>query len=145
MKSIWPYAWLFWLNMLRWVSKPCREEIFSKSSVFSHLPLDQRAQKASAFMISLGVDPGSLVVVPSFNSHSGIPQNRSSVFTRCISRFQYFIYSCILGLISCSVFLRVNYELKMLIMMAALVGYNTIFLHTHAPLLDDYSQVLFER
>ncbi|XP_059772067.1 adenylate cyclase type 2 isoform X2 [Balaenoptera ricei] len=58
---------------------------------------------------------------------------------------QYFIYSCILGLISCSVFLRVNYELKMLIMMAALVGYNTIFLHTHAHLLDDYSQVLFER
>ncbi|CAM9645786.1 unnamed protein product [Rangifer tarandus platyrhynchus] len=57
----------------------------------------------------------------------------------------YFIYSCILGLISCSVFLRVNYELKMLLMMAALVGYNTIFLHTHAPLLDDYSQVLFER
>ncbi|XP_040118306.1 adenylate cyclase type 2 [Oryx dammah] len=57
----------------------------------------------------------------------------------------YFIYSCILGLISCSVFLRVNYELKMLIMMVALVGYNTIFLHTHAPLLDDYSQVLFER
>ncbi|XP_036880760.1 adenylate cyclase type 2 isoform X2 [Manis javanica] len=57
----------------------------------------------------------------------------------------YFIYSCILGLISCSVFLRVNYELKMLIMMAALVGYNTIFLHTHAHVLDDYSQVLFER
>ncbi|XP_072814976.1 adenylate cyclase type 2 isoform X2 [Vicugna pacos] len=57
----------------------------------------------------------------------------------------YFIYSCILGLISCSVFLRVNYELKMLIMMVALVAYNTIFLHTHAHLLDDYSQVLFER
>uniref|UniRef100_A0A671DT36 Adenylate cyclase type 2 n=1 Tax=Rhinolophus ferrumequinum TaxID=59479 RepID=A0A671DT36_RHIFE len=57
----------------------------------------------------------------------------------------YFIYSCILGLISCSVFLRVNYELKMLIMMVALVGYNTIFLHTHAHVLDDYSQVLFER
>ncbi|KAM5259886.1 adenylate cyclase type 2 isoform 2-T2 [Hipposideros larvatus] len=57
----------------------------------------------------------------------------------------YFIYSCILGLISCSVFLRVNYELKMLIMMVALVGYNIIFLHTHAHVLDDYSQVLFER
>nr|XP_055223517.1 adenylate cyclase type 2 isoform X5 [Gorilla gorilla gorilla] len=57
----------------------------------------------------------------------------------------YFIYSCILGLISCSVFLRVNYELKMLIMMVALVGYNTILLHTHARILGDYSQVLFER
>ncbi|EFB30023.1 hypothetical protein PANDA_012600, partial [Ailuropoda melanoleuca] len=57
----------------------------------------------------------------------------------------YCIYSCVLGLISCSVFLRVNYELKMLIMMVALVGYNTILLHTHAHVLDDYSQVLFER
>ncbi|XP_069898264.1 adenylate cyclase type 2 isoform X2 [Dipodomys merriami] len=57
----------------------------------------------------------------------------------------YFIYSCILGLISCSVFLRVNYELKMLIMMLALLGYNTILLHTHAHILDAYSQVLFER
>nr|KAF6439660.1 adenylate cyclase 2 [Rousettus aegyptiacus] len=57
----------------------------------------------------------------------------------------YFIYSCILGLISCSVFLRVNYELKMSIMTAALVGYNTVFLHTHAHVLDSYSQVLFER
>ncbi|XP_037385514.1 adenylate cyclase type 2 isoform X3 [Talpa occidentalis] len=57
----------------------------------------------------------------------------------------YFIYSCILGLISCSVFLRVNYELKMLIMMVALVAYNTILLHTHAGLLDGYSQVLFTR
>uniref|UniRef100_A0A8C1XQ25 Adenylate cyclase type 4 n=1 Tax=Cyprinus carpio TaxID=7962 RepID=A0A8C1XQ25_CYPCA len=33
--------------------------------------------------------------------------------------WQYFIYSCILGLISCSVFLRINYELKMIIMLAA--------------------------
>uniref|UniRef100_A0A8C0FVB1 Adenylate cyclase type 4 n=1 Tax=Bubo bubo TaxID=30461 RepID=A0A8C0FVB1_BUBBB len=44
---------------------------------------------------------------------------------------QYFIYSCILGLISCSVFLRINYELKMVIMLIALVGYNVILLHTH--------------
>ncbi|KAL2779859.1 adenylate cyclase type 2 [Daubentonia madagascariensis] len=56
----------------------------------------------------------------------------------------YFIYSCILGLISCSVFLRVNYELKMLIMMVALVGYNIILLHTHAHVLGDYTHVLFE-
>uniref|UniRef100_A0A8C1QAU8 Adenylate cyclase type 4 n=1 Tax=Cyprinus carpio TaxID=7962 RepID=A0A8C1QAU8_CYPCA len=52
---------------------------------------------------------------------------------------QYFIYSCILGLISCSVFLRINYELKMIIMLAAVVGYNIIILQTHASVLDDYS------
>uniref|UniRef100_A0A8C1XKG9 Adenylate cyclase type 4 n=1 Tax=Cyprinus carpio TaxID=7962 RepID=A0A8C1XKG9_CYPCA len=37
--------------------------------------------------------------------------------------WQYFIYSCILGLISCSVFLRINYELKMIIMLAAVTQY----------------------
>uniref|UniRef100_A0A8B9HH66 adenylate cyclase n=1 Tax=Astyanax mexicanus TaxID=7994 RepID=A0A8B9HH66_ASTMX len=56
--------------------------------------------------------------------------------------FQYFIYSCILGLVSCSVFLRINYELKMLIMLAAVVGYNIIILQTHASLLDEYSTAL---
>uniref|UniRef100_A0A8C1ZSY9 Adenylate cyclase type 2 n=1 Tax=Cyprinus carpio TaxID=7962 RepID=A0A8C1ZSY9_CYPCA len=45
--------------------------------------------------------------------------------------FRYFIYSCILGLISCSVFLRINYELKMLIMLTAVVFYSIIILQTH--------------
>uniref|UniRef100_A0A9J7Y2C8 Adenylate cyclase type 2 n=2 Tax=Cyprinus carpio TaxID=7962 RepID=A0A9J7Y2C8_CYPCA len=57
---------------------------------------------------------------------------------------QYFIYSCILGLISCSVFLRINYELKMIIMLAAVVGYNIIILQTHASVLDDYSMALYK-
>ncbi|TSL82496.1 Adenylate cyclase type 2 [Bagarius yarrelli] len=56
----------------------------------------------------------------------------------------YFIYSCILGLISCSVFLRINYELKMLIMLMAVVAYNVIILHTHASLLDEYSKFLYK-
>ncbi|XP_051519723.1 adenylate cyclase type 2-like isoform X1 [Myxocyprinus asiaticus] len=56
----------------------------------------------------------------------------------------YFIYSCILGLISCSVFLRINYELKMIIMLAAVVGYNIIILQTHASILDDYSTFLYK-
>uniref|UniRef100_A0A8C6L203 Adenylate cyclase type 2 n=1 Tax=Nothobranchius furzeri TaxID=105023 RepID=A0A8C6L203_NOTFU len=59
------------------------------------------------------------------------------------SLFQYLIYSCILGLISCSVFLRINCELKMIIMLTAVVGYNIIILQTHASLLDDYSRSLY--
>uniref|UniRef100_A0AAX7SG62 Adenylate cyclase type 2 n=1 Tax=Astatotilapia calliptera TaxID=8154 RepID=A0AAX7SG62_ASTCA len=54
----------------------------------------------------------------------------------------YLIYSCILGLISCSVFLRINYELKMIIMLTAVVVYNVIILQTHASLLDEYSRFL---
>uniref|UniRef100_A0AAY4E2Y4 Adenylate cyclase type 2 n=1 Tax=Denticeps clupeoides TaxID=299321 RepID=A0AAY4E2Y4_9TELE len=55
----------------------------------------------------------------------------------------YFIYSCILGLVSCSVFLRINYELKMVIMLAAVVAYNIIILQTHAGMLDEYSTTLY--
>uniref|UniRef100_A0A8P4K892 Adenylate cyclase type 2 n=1 Tax=Dicentrarchus labrax TaxID=13489 RepID=A0A8P4K892_DICLA len=56
----------------------------------------------------------------------------------------YLIYSCILGLISCSVFLRINYELKMIIMLTAVVVYNVIILQTHASLLDEYSRFLYK-
>uniref|UniRef100_A0A8C3FJ58 Adenylate cyclase type 4 n=1 Tax=Chrysemys picta bellii TaxID=8478 RepID=A0A8C3FJ58_CHRPI len=79
--------------------------------------------------------------------------SRQLIFTRSnpkrlsylVSMCQYFIYSCILGLISCSVFLRINYELKMVIMLIALVGYNVILLHTHGSTLDDYSKFLYAR
>ncbi|XP_060109757.1 adenylate cyclase type 2 [Heteronotia binoei] len=57
----------------------------------------------------------------------------------------YFIYSCILGLVSCSVFLRINHELKMAIMLVAVVSYNVILLHTHGSVLDDYSKFLYTK
>uniref|UniRef100_A0A8D3E6E0 Adenylate cyclase type 2 n=1 Tax=Scophthalmus maximus TaxID=52904 RepID=A0A8D3E6E0_SCOMX len=55
----------------------------------------------------------------------------------------YFIYCCILGLVSCSVFLRINYELKMVVMLVAVVIYNIIILQTHASLLDGFSKALY--
>nr|XP_033785611.1 adenylate cyclase type 2 isoform X3 [Geotrypetes seraphini] len=55
----------------------------------------------------------------------------------------YFIYSCILGFVSCSVFLRINYEFKMLIMLIALVVYNVILLHNNASMLEAYSRYLY--
>lgn len=57
--------------------------------------------------------------------------------------FQYFIYCCILGLVSCSVFLRINYELKMVVMLVAVVIYNIIILQTHATLLDGFNKALY--
>uniref|UniRef100_A0A672GB48 adenylate cyclase n=1 Tax=Salarias fasciatus TaxID=181472 RepID=A0A672GB48_SALFA len=56
--------------------------------------------------------------------------------------FFYFIYCCILGLVSCSVFLRINYELKMVVMLVAVVIYNVIILQTHATMLDGFSKAL---
>lgn len=69
--------------------------------------------------------------------------NKVSNFIWATFLLQYFLYSCILGLMSCSVFLRVNYELKMLLMLIAVVVYNVILLQTHASLFDDYSRMLY--
>uniref|UniRef100_A0A4X2LRM5 adenylate cyclase n=1 Tax=Vombatus ursinus TaxID=29139 RepID=A0A4X2LRM5_VOMUR len=89
------------------------------------------------------------IILPSdFNtSNSSFPDStdHNSQNTQKYFFLPYFIYSCILGLISCSVFLRINYELKMMIMLIALVGYNIILLQTHAPILDDYSNFLIKR
>lgn len=41
---------------------------------------------------------------------------------------------------SCSVFLRINYELKMVVMLVAVVIYNIIILQTHSSLLDGFSK-----
>ncbi|XP_075868177.1 adenylate cyclase type 2b isoform X4 [Nelusetta ayraudi] len=51
----------------------------------------------------------------------------------------YLIYCCILGLVSCSVFLRINYELKMVVMLVAVVIYNVVILQTRSSLLDEFS------
>uniref|UniRef100_A0A4W6FP83 Adenylate cyclase type 2 n=1 Tax=Lates calcarifer TaxID=8187 RepID=A0A4W6FP83_LATCA len=69
----------------------------------------------------------------------------TSVFQSLVLHKQnvfYFIYCCILGLVSCSVFLRINYELKMVVMLVAVVIYNIIILQTHASLLDGFSKAL---
>ncbi|KAG9276173.1 adenylate cyclase type 2-like [Astyanax mexicanus] len=86
--------------------------------------------------------------VPVYNTSNETllqPDGRPVAFLEKSSFYlPYFIYSCILGLISCSVFLRINYELKMLIMLTAVVGYNIIILETHASLLDEYSKFLYK-
>ncbi|XP_032660556.1 adenylate cyclase type 4 [Chelonoidis abingdonii] len=52
--------------------------------------------------------------------------------------FGYYVYCCILGLLSCSLFLHMNFELKLLMLTLCLVIYNVLFLHSHAWLSDCY-------
>ncbi|XP_069594592.1 adenylate cyclase type 7 [Ranitomeya imitator] len=59
--------------------------------------------------------------------------NRSGAETNCQS-IPYYIYCCILAFIACSVFLRMSFELKMILLSAAFVVYNVIIFHTHADI-----------
>ncbi|MEQ2298312.1 Adenylate cyclase type 2 [Ameca splendens] len=74
-----------------------------------------------------------------------VSNNSRSLYLEDKNKFYlpYFIYCCILGLVSCSVFLRINYELKMVVMLVAVVIYNIIILQTHASLLDGFNKALY--
>ncbi|XP_032642406.1 adenylate cyclase type 2 isoform X1 [Chelonoidis abingdonii] len=95
------------------------------------------------------LDDPVIIFIPVLNSsNASFPESSAQTLWYIQNNYfylPYFIYSCILGLISCSVFLRINYELKMMIMLIALVGYNVILLHTHGSTLDDYSKFLYAR
>ncbi|KAG8596426.1 hypothetical protein GDO81_001902 [Engystomops pustulosus] len=54
----------------------------------------------------------------------------------------YYIYCCILGLLACSAFLLMNFEVKLILLTISLVIYNIIFLHTHSWLSDCYIEWL---
>ncbi|KAL8176444.1 UNVERIFIED_CONTAM: Adenylate cyclase type 4 [Gekko kuhli] len=55
----------------------------------------------------------------------------------------YYIYCCILGFLSCSLFLHMNFELKLTMLTLCLVVYNVLFLHTHSWLSDGYVARLY--
>ncbi|XP_053555532.1 adenylate cyclase type 7 [Bombina bombina] len=61
--------------------------------------------------------------------------NSSSLETdsRCQS-IPYYIYCCILGFIACSVFLRISFELKIVLLLGAFIAYNVVIFHTHPNL-----------
>ncbi|XP_073432273.1 adenylate cyclase type 7 isoform X1 [Dendrobates tinctorius] len=59
--------------------------------------------------------------------------NRSDAETNCQS-IPYYIYCCVLAFIACSVFLRMSFELKMMLLSVAFVVYNVIIFHTHADI-----------
>ncbi|XP_070583289.1 adenylate cyclase type 4 isoform X2 [Erythrolamprus reginae] len=61
----------------------------------------------------------------------------------CLFTVPYYIYCCVLGFLSCSLFLHMNFELKLIMLILCLVVYNVLFLHTHSWLSDNYVSQLY--
>ncbi|XP_069757717.1 adenylate cyclase type 7 isoform X2 [Narcine bancroftii] len=55
----------------------------------------------------------------------------------------YYLCCCILGLITCSVFLRISFELKALLLIIACVVYNIIFLKNFGFMFEEYKIFLY--
>ncbi|XP_048461979.1 adenylate cyclase type 7 isoform X1 [Rhincodon typus] len=86
---------------------------------------------------------GGVLVMAILNLHT--PQgdnetmcNVTSTLVKKNGCLPYYVCCCILGLFTCSVFLRVSFELKALLLIIACVVYNIIFLKTYALLFDEY-------
>ncbi|KAM9120777.1 adenylate cyclase type 4 [Pangshura tecta] len=75
---------------------------------------------------------------PSHNPAVPVNATRESPSTDSLFSIPYYVYCCILGLLSCSLFLHMNFELKLLMLTLCLVIYNVLFLHSHAWLSDCY-------
>ncbi|KAM4614475.1 LOW QUALITY PROTEIN: adenylate cyclase type 7 [Discoglossus pictus] len=59
--------------------------------------------------------------------------------SRCQS-IPYYIYCCILGFIACSMFLRMSFELKIVLLLAAFTAYNVVIFYTHYNLFESVDQ-----
>lgn len=54
----------------------------------------------------------------------------------CVPGPQYSMHCCVLGFLSCSVFLHMSFELKLLLLLLWLVASSSLFLHSYAWLSD---------
>ncbi|MGH0140558.1 UNVERIFIED_CONTAM: hypothetical protein FKN15_023226 [Acipenser sinensis] len=55
----------------------------------------------------------------------------------------YYLYCCLLSMLSCSIFLRMNFELKLTLLTLALVVYEVIFLYSYGYRSDHYVSDLY--
>ncbi|XP_028558091.2 adenylate cyclase type 4 isoform X2 [Podarcis muralis] len=73
----------------------------------------------------------------------GLNATQESARFNSLFSVPYYIYCCILGFLSCSLFLHMNFELKLTMLTLCLVVYNVLFLHTHSWLSDCYVSRLY--
>ncbi|KAK1152902.1 adenylate cyclase type 2-like [Acipenser oxyrinchus oxyrinchus] len=55
----------------------------------------------------------------------------------------YYLYCCLLSMLSCSIFLRMNFELKLTLLTLALVVYEVMFLYSYGYRSDHYVSELY--
>ncbi|KAH0626271.1 hypothetical protein JD844_001167 [Phrynosoma platyrhinos] len=74
---------------------------------------------------------------------AGVNITREFIHVDILFCVPYYIYCCILGFLSCSLFLHMNFELKLTMLTLCLVVYSVLFLHTHSWLSDCYVSCLY--
>ncbi|XP_044283503.1 adenylate cyclase type 7 isoform X2 [Varanus komodoensis] len=77
---------------------------------------------------------GSLLITAILNLVLGSSSEDGSDWNTKAMTYSYYTYSCLLGFIACSVFLRMSFEFKLLLLSGAVIGYFIVF-NTNQPKL----------
>lgn len=89
----------------------------------------------SVFMNDIPICP--VCPVPWENRSCGrSPSALQGMLLTALSGPQYSMHCCVLGFLSCSVFLHMSFELKLLLLLLWLVASSSLFLHSYAWLSD---------
>ncbi|XP_067905515.1 adenylate cyclase type 7 [Heterodontus francisci] len=130
-------------HLKHWLNSPSSDLFIAISETVTKKPIVRLPLILVAITVVLVISVLNLHSIP-----SGIETVNNNTSTTPMDEnycLPYYVCCCILGLITCSVFLRVSFELKALLLIIACVVYNIILLKTYAPLFDAYKDFLYNR
>ncbi|XP_067854007.1 adenylate cyclase type 7 isoform X2 [Heptranchias perlo] len=129
-------------HLKHWMNSSSSNLFIAISETVTKKPIVRLPLTLVAVTVVLVISVFNLYSMPSLNVNQTMHNMTSTSEDRnyCLP---YYVYCCILGLITCSVFLRVSFELKALLLIIACVVYNIILLKTYASLFDAYKTILY--
>ncbi|XP_041047108.1 adenylate cyclase type 7 isoform X2 [Carcharodon carcharias] len=126
-------------HLNRWVNSSTSNLFIAISETVTKNPIVRLPLTFVVITVVLVISVFNLHSITNANQTVHNKTNAAAEGNYCLA---YYVCCCILGLITCSTFLRVSFELKAFLLIVACVIYNIILLKTHAPLFDAYENFL---
>ncbi|XP_039601802.1 adenylate cyclase type 2-like [Polypterus senegalus] len=120
-------------NFLKWIP--------SVSAAIVHKPILRVILQIIVILVVLVM--GILNFFFIFNPAPDCPMASQTSTTGQLYALPYYLYCCLMSMLSCLVFLRMNFEVKMIMLTAAMVVYEVIFLYIDSWLSDCYITQLY--
>uniref|UniRef100_A0A8C6XV96 Adenylate cyclase type 7 n=1 Tax=Naja naja TaxID=35670 RepID=A0A8C6XV96_NAJNA len=139
-EGLWYRGWICHLETFPFCWQKCCAKRWAPARYFRRLSEKVETMPSVRFPLAI-LALGSLLILAVFNLVIPPPEFKSckvypkgsdvKIFANsCLNPsffYQYYAYCCILGFIACSVFLRMSFELKLMLLSGAIVGYFVIF------------------
>ncbi|MBN3308603.1 ADCY2 cyclase, partial [Amia calva] len=131
-------------QLVRWRSKlpQWAQGVWKVSALVSQKPALRLSLVTLALVLCLFMAPLNMFFLAE-PPYSSLSVNVTQLETYRLYTVPYYLYCCLLALLSCVMFQRVNFELKLILLTFALVAYEVVFLHGVAHRSDCYVLQLY--